>query len=45
MSSIWRKQVYLAEFEWLTTQYDWSLIEVLDSVIDHYEKNKFTPNK
>ena len=37
---LWSKKVYIAKFSWLTTEYIWTLEEVLDKVIAHYNQNQ-----
>lgn len=36
MQNIGRKSIFVATSSWLTTEYTWSLCEVMDKVIDQY---------
>lgn len=37
---VWREELYVAKFSGFTTEYIWSLTEVLDKVIKEYKNNE-----
>ncbi len=37
---IWRNAVYIAKYSWLTTEYTWTLKDVLIKVIEQYKKDE-----
>ena len=42
---LWRESVYIAKYSHLTTEYIWWMREVMDKVIEHYEREKIDAKK